>query len=153
MVVAWAELEADYRRIVETAPGVASVRTVEHMGTLGTGNHFIELYLDEIGWVWVMLHSGSRGVGDRIGTVFIEQAKKDIERHFVRLCRTLILPISPKAPSTLSPTLQGAMSAASTHAATVPAVAMGRNRAARLFMVEGHTCATAHVECRKDRWC
>lgn len=56
-----------------------------HMGTLGTGNHFIELCLDEDQRVWVMLHSGSRGIGNKIGTYFIEKAKKDMARWFINL--------------------------------------------------------------------
>ena len=56
-----------------------------HLGTLGTGNHFIEVCLDEEGGVWTMLHSGSRGPGNGIGTCFIELAKKDMERYFIRL--------------------------------------------------------------------
>ena len=54
-----------------------------HLGTLGTGNHFIELCLDESERVWVMLHSGSRGIGNRIGSYFIELAKEDM-RQLVR---------------------------------------------------------------------
>ena len=53
------------------------------MGTLGGGNHFIEICLDESDRVWVMLHSGSRGVGNRIGQYFIEQAKLEMERYFI----------------------------------------------------------------------
>ncbi|WP_020396376.1 RtcB family protein [Thiolinea disciformis] len=48
------------------------------LGTLGGGNHFIELCLDESDDVWVMLHSGSRGIGNVIGRYFIEKAKKDV---------------------------------------------------------------------------
>jgi len=55
------------------------------IGTLGGGNHFIEVCLDEAGGVWVMLHSGSRGIGNAIGTYFIELAKKDAERNNVQL--------------------------------------------------------------------
>jgi len=55
------------------------------MGTLGGGNHFIEVCLDEPNHVWVMLHSGSRGVGNAIGTYFIELARRDAERHQLRL--------------------------------------------------------------------
>lgn len=57
----------------------------EHLGTLGTGNHFIELCLDEVDDVWVVLHSGSRGVGNRIGRHFIGLAKREMERWFVHL--------------------------------------------------------------------
>jgi tRNA-splicing ligase RtcB len=58
---------------------------VYQMGTLGGGNHFIEVCLDESNHVWVMLHSGSRGVGNAIGTYFIELARRDAERHQLRL--------------------------------------------------------------------
>lgn len=55
------------------------------LGTLGSGNHFIELCVDENQDVWVMLHSGSRGIGNMIGTYFIEKAKKRMEMHFIHL--------------------------------------------------------------------
>ncbi len=51
------------------------------IGTLGGGNHFIEICLDETGAVWVMLHSGSRGTGNLIGTYFIEQAREQLARR------------------------------------------------------------------------
>ena len=60
---------------------IAGANHVVHLGTLGTGNHFIELCLDEADRVWVMLHSGSRGVGNRIGTYFIEQAREMLVRR------------------------------------------------------------------------
>jgi len=56
------------------------------IGTLGGGNHFIEVCLDESNQVWAMLHSGSRGIGNAIGTYFIQLARRDAER------RQLILP-------------------------------------------------------------
>ena len=62
-----------------------NTNNVHHLGTLGTGNHFIEVCLDEQQNVWIMLHSGSRGVGNRIGTWFIEQARKDMETHQIQL--------------------------------------------------------------------
>ena len=58
---------------------------VYQMGTLGGGNHFIEVCLDESQHVWVMLHSGSRGIGNAIGTYFIELARRDMERQSVHL--------------------------------------------------------------------
>jgi tRNA-splicing ligase RtcB len=82
---AWKEMEPDFRRIVDLHHGVAKSRHVHHLGTLGTGNHFIEVCLDEAERVWFMLHSGSRGVGNRIGSYFIELAKKDMERHLANL--------------------------------------------------------------------
>lgn len=63
----------------------AATRARSHAGTLGTGNHFVEVCLDEEQRVWIMLHSGSRGIGNRIGTHFIELAKKDMERWFITL--------------------------------------------------------------------
>lgn len=63
----------------------AADRAYSQAGTLGTGNHFIEVCLDEGQNVWVMLHSGSRGIGNTIGRVFIEKAKKDMERWFINL--------------------------------------------------------------------
>ena len=57
----------------------------KQLGTLGGGNHFIELCLDESDDVWVMLHSGSRAVGNVIGRYFIEKAKKDVGKELGRL--------------------------------------------------------------------
>jgi len=57
-------------------PGIAGANHVIHLGSLGSGNHFIEICLDEVDRVWVMLHSGSRGVGNRIGTYFISAARE-----------------------------------------------------------------------------
>lgn len=55
------------------------------LGTLGTGNHFVEVCLDEKNNVWIMLHSGSRGIGNRIGTYFINKAHKECERLGISL--------------------------------------------------------------------
>jgi tRNA-splicing ligase RtcB len=55
------------------------------LGTLGGGNHFIEVCLDESQAVWVMLHSGSRGIGNVIGRYFITLAKKDLQRQIANL--------------------------------------------------------------------
>jgi len=63
----------------------AATRAPKHLGTLGTGNHFVEVCLDEENAVWVMLHSGSRGIGNQIGQYFIERAKEDMRRWFVNL--------------------------------------------------------------------
>ncbi len=58
---------------------------INHLGTLGTGNHFIEVCLDEENRVWFLLHSGSRGIGNRFGQYFIELAKQDMRKHDVNL--------------------------------------------------------------------
>ena len=57
----------------------------QQMGTLGGGNHFIEVCVDEAKRVWVMLHSGSRGIGNAIGTYFIELARRDMENQIANL--------------------------------------------------------------------
>lgn len=71
----WKTLEARWRVIAAKHKAVDGVH-VTQLGTLGTGNHFIEVCLDTEGAVWLMLHSGSRGVGNRIGTYFIAQARE-----------------------------------------------------------------------------
>jgi tRNA-splicing ligase RtcB len=55
------------------------------LGTLGTGNHFVELCIDKENSLWLMLHSGSRGTGNRIGSYFIQKAKELMERYYVKL--------------------------------------------------------------------
>ena len=77
----WATLSDEFDALCEIHPRLKNTNNRKHLGTLGTGNHFIEVCLDEAGFVWFMLHSGSRGVGNAIGTHFIELAKKDAERH------------------------------------------------------------------------
>jgi tRNA-splicing ligase RtcB len=72
-------------RILEKHPAIQkrkgkSTSWAHQLGTLGGGNHFIEVCLDEANRVWVMLHSGSRGIGNAIGTYFIELARRDAER-------------------------------------------------------------------------
>ncbi len=78
-------LEDGLRAIIGKHPKLSSGTALPHLGTLGSGNHFIELCLDETDRVWAMLHSGSRGIGNRIGTWFIERAKVEAERHGVDL--------------------------------------------------------------------
>lgn len=60
-------------------------RAMAQLGSLGSGNHFIELCIDEASDVWVMLHSGSRGIGNLIGKHYIEKAKRTMERFFITL--------------------------------------------------------------------
>ncbi|ATB41332.1 RNA-splicing ligase RtcB [Cystobacter fuscus] len=82
---AWGRLKPGYDAILEKHPRLGRGPDLGHLGTLGTGNHFIEVCLDEADHVWVMLHSGSRGVGNRIGSHFIELAKEDMRRFFIQL--------------------------------------------------------------------
>jgi tRNA-splicing ligase RtcB len=75
----WSEkLKGRYEAILEKHPKLDRGNHANHLGTLGTGNHFIEVCLDEADVVWFMLHSGSRGVGNRMGSYFIELAKRDM---------------------------------------------------------------------------
>ena len=78
---AWAELAPEYQRLVKKHKALSQGNDVNQLGTLGTGNHFIEVCLDERDHVWFMLHSGSRGVGNRIGSYFIELAREDMREH------------------------------------------------------------------------
>ena len=74
-----------YDKIFGGNPNRAMEKAAGQLGTLGSGNHFIELCLDEQGAVWVMLHSGSRGIGNMIGRHFIERAKTLMEQWFITL--------------------------------------------------------------------
>lgn len=85
VAAAWKELKPEFDVIASDFPRIARGPAPHHLGTLGTGNHFIEMCLDEAEGVWFMLHSGSRGVGNRIGTFFIELAKKDMRTWMVNL--------------------------------------------------------------------
>jgi tRNA-splicing ligase RtcB (3'-phosphate/5'-hydroxy nucleic acid ligase) len=80
----------DLTRILQKHPGIGkrvgrNSNWAHQLGTLGGGNHFIEVCLDEESRVWAMLHSGSRGIGNAIGSHFIELAKKDALKNNVHL--------------------------------------------------------------------
>ena len=80
------EFAAGYAWLEEKYPKVVVKRHPSYMlGSLGGGNHFIELCLDEADRLWVMLHSGSRGIGNKIGRRFIELAKAEMRRFFINL--------------------------------------------------------------------
>ena len=78
---AWRALAPAYEKLIDKHPRIGKGNDSNHLGTLGTGNHFIEVCIDERELVWFMLHSGSRGVGNRIGSYFIELAKQDMRAH------------------------------------------------------------------------
>lgn len=90
-------IEAHFKRLPQGDPrwgrsliaGVANDKGLERasaqLGTLGSGNHFIEVCLDEAQRIWIMLHSGSRGTGNIVGRQFIEQAKVLMEKYFITL--------------------------------------------------------------------
>ena len=86
-VTAWSEMKTIYDSIISKHPKIdrKGPNHMNHLGTLGTGNHFIEVCLDESDHVWFMLHSGSRGIGNRIGTYFIDLAKDDMRKLMANL--------------------------------------------------------------------
>ena len=87
-IKAWSK---DVKNLLDQQPEIAKMvkdpvaKVMNQSGTLGGGNHFIELCLDENDDVWVMLHSGSRGIGNVIGRHFIEKAKQDMRVHHINL--------------------------------------------------------------------
>lgn len=86
-----APLERRLGRILDKHPAIARrqregrTRWIRQMGSLGGGNHFIEICIDESQRAWVMLHSGSRGIGNAIGQYFIAAARREMERLDVHL--------------------------------------------------------------------
>jgi tRNA-splicing ligase RtcB len=85
VVEKWAQLEEGYQWLTRKYPRFLNTKSDKHLGTLGTGNHFIEICLDEAEQVWIMLHSGSRGIGNAIGTYFIELAQKQMQEQLASL--------------------------------------------------------------------
>lgn len=82
---AWSDLEPGFMMLCELYPRLKNSNNINHLGTLGGGNHFVEICLDEHDTVWFMLHSGSRGIGNLIGRTFIEKAQNDMKRYFINL--------------------------------------------------------------------
>jgi len=81
----WSGLADRLERITDKYPRLKPKNPQAQLGTLGGGNHFVEICLDGEQTVWVMLHSGSRGIGNMIGQTFIELARQDMRRHFINL--------------------------------------------------------------------
>lgn len=81
----WQGLIKGYQHMLEKHPQIEGKPPWMQLGTLGGGNHFIEMCLDQAQRVWLMLHSGSRGIGNRIGNYFIEVARQEIERRGIQL--------------------------------------------------------------------
>ena len=79
------KLKDDFENIGKKHPKIKESNHINHLGSLGGGNHFIEICLDLENSVWIMLHSGSRGVGNRIGNYFISLAKKEMRKYLINL--------------------------------------------------------------------
>lgn len=78
-------LSEGYDKLTKKHQKVTHPYALNHLGTLGTGNHFIEMCVDESSGVWLMLHSGSRGAGNRVGSFFIARAKEFCEKKGINL--------------------------------------------------------------------
>ena len=59
--------------------------TLQQFGTLGSGNHFLEVAIDEDDLTWIVLHSGSRGIGNQLATAHISKAKRDMKAALTSL--------------------------------------------------------------------
>jgi len=75
------ELHQGLRDIIEKHGKVSAKNVQNQLGTLGGGNHFVEVCYDEEDRIWFMLHSGSRGIGNKIGQYFINLAREDMLRQ------------------------------------------------------------------------
>ena len=74
--------------IVESKTGLTDnqrKKAANQFGSLGSGNHFVEICLDEEDRVWVMLHSGSRGIGNELASQHIEGAQKSMKEYLFDL--------------------------------------------------------------------
>ena len=74
-----------FASLTNAHPELERANSMRHLGTLGGGNHFVELCLDQEDRIWVMLHSGSRGIGNKIARVFLKKAKDLNAKHWVEL--------------------------------------------------------------------
>ena len=82
----WNMLKDEYNNVlVRKYPWLDRGATVTQLGTLGTGNHFIEICLDEEDMGWIVIHSGSRGPGNRIGTDFTRLAREQARKWYIDL--------------------------------------------------------------------
>jgi tRNA-splicing ligase RtcB len=81
----WAKIPDAVQVVFKGDEGKAALKAGKQLGTLGSGNHFIEICGDENDDVWVMLHSGSRGIGNMIGTYYINKGKELMEQFHITL--------------------------------------------------------------------
>jgi len=88
VLTAWHKIREGYEQIIQKYPKIETKNnnsTISQLCSLGTGNHFLSINIDELSNVWFMLHSGSRGVGNRIGTYFINIAKEEMKKYHIHL--------------------------------------------------------------------
>jgi tRNA-splicing ligase RtcB len=76
----------NYKELISKHNGLKiKIPPENHLGTLGGGNHYIELCIDKCNHIWITIHSGSRGIGNSIGTYFIKLAKQKMDKYFIQL--------------------------------------------------------------------
>lgn len=85
VIKVWETLVKGYEDVLKDNASVAHKRVINQLGTLGTGNHFVELCTDEQitgddSPIWIMLHSGSRGIGNKIGSTYIGIARNELAK-------------------------------------------------------------------------
>lgn len=83
-----ARWERELQPLLDRAPEISDKqkkKAVRQMGTLGSGNHFVEVCLDERDRVWLVLHSGSRGIGNELAKVHIDGARGLMKKFFIEL--------------------------------------------------------------------
>lgn len=124
----WRPIADEWNRLIDRHPKIRHRAPWAHMGTLGTGNHFIEVCLDEADRVWIMLHSGSRGPGNAIGRYFIERAKGECEKWHIKLPNKDLAYLPDDHP--LAQDYLAAVGWAQEYASTSRAAMLGRARAA-----------------------
>jgi tRNA-splicing ligase RtcB len=83
--IAWMGLEGRYRKMIEKNPKISHKNPVSQLGTMGSNNHFIEVCIDKEDQVWLLLHSGSRGVGLMVAEHFIRKAQKTMKQYYIEL--------------------------------------------------------------------
>ncbi len=93
-------LASEMQKIIDATPELERIqgKALSHLGTLGGGNHFLEVCLDESDCVWIMLHSGSRYPGNAIGQHFIREAKRQLDGWFIELPDPNLAYIPQKSP-------------------------------------------------------
>lgn len=85
VISAWGKLEDEYNELCKKHPKIKHPRVLNQLGTMGTGNHFLEMCSDEAETVWFVIHSGSRGGGNSIGSYFTEIAEQHMSKWFIEL--------------------------------------------------------------------
>lgn len=98
----WATLVDEFDALCELHPRLEKTNNRKHLGTLGSGNHFVEVCLDELGFVWFMLHSGSRGVGNAASATISSSWPRRMPSCTSAICPTRTWPTLKRVPAILA---------------------------------------------------